>query len=102
MSRQMKLLLCCCLLVLTMFTLVPTFAQDGGRAMTDQEMAIAAAVADCPMDEQITLAASVPGLNFPFFVHMMNQLVAAGEGLNAEVIQLDGQNQATKQTADVE
>ncbi|MBC7811518.1 MAG: hypothetical protein H7175_10240, partial [Burkholderiales bacterium] len=76
MSRQMKLLFCCIALMLTM--IAPTLAQDagGGRAMTDQEMAIAAAVAECPMDESITLAASVPGLNFPFFVHMMNQLVA--------------------------
>src|SRR5262245_21763058 len=106
MSKQMKLLLCGMVLVLAIFT--PALAQDAteepttGRTMTDQEIAIADAVAACPMDDQITIAASVPGLNFPFFVHMMNQLVMAGEGLNAEVIQLDGQNQATKQTADVE
>jgi inositol transport system substrate-binding protein len=111
MSKYMKLLLCC--IALMLLALTPVLAQDAteepteegatvGRTMTDQEVAIADAVAECAMDEQITIAASVPGLNFPFFVHMMNQLVAAGEGLNAEVIQLDGQNQSTKQTADVE
>jgi inositol transport system substrate-binding protein len=105
MSKLMKLLQIC--IALALVALTPVFAQEAteepaGRTMTDQEVAIAEAVAECPMDEQITIAASVPGLNFPFFVHMMNQLVTAGEGLNAEVIQLDGQNQATKQTADVE
>jgi len=104
MFKHNKFLLSCIALMLLVLT--PVFAQDGeepmGRVMTDQEVAIADAVAECPMDAQITIAASVPGLNFPFFVHMMNQLVVAGEGLNAEVIQLDGQNQSTKQTADVE
>jgi len=86
-----------------------TIAQDateepaaGGRVMTEPEIAIAEATAACPTDQPLTIAASVPGLNFPFFVHMMNQLVAEGEALGVEVIQLDGQNQASKQAADVE
>jgi len=46
---------------------------------------------------------SLPGLNFPFFVHMMNKLVEEAEAIgNITVIQLDGQNSSTKQTADVE
>src|SRR5258706_16354190 len=106
MSKHMKLLLCCIVLMLAL--LAPVLAQDAtqeptpeadttaeptGRTMPDQEVAIADAVAQCPMDKKITIAASVPGLNFPFFVHMMNQLVAAGKDLNADVLQLDGQNQ---------
>jgi ABC-type sugar transport system substrate-binding protein len=92
------------LLALTLVpTLMPTFAQEpGAREMTEAEQTIADAVADCPTDQALTIAASVPGLNFPFFVHMMNQLVAEGEALGVEVIQLDGQNSSTKQTADVE
>ena len=36
---------------------------------------------------------SVPGLNFPFFVHMMNQMKAEAETLGGiTVIESDGQN----------
>ncbi len=45
----------------------------------------------------------MPGLNFPFFVHMMNQMKAEAEALGGiTVIESDGQNQTPKQTADVE
>ena len=45
----------------------------------------------------------MPGLNFPFFVHMMNQMKAEAEALgNITVIEIDGQDQTPKQTADVE
>ena len=54
-------------------------------------------------DKPLTILESVPGLNFPFFVHMMNQMKAEAEGLgNITVIESDGQDQTTKQTADVE
>ncbi len=45
---------------------------------------------------------SVPSLGFPFFVHMQNQFNEEAAALNVEVINYDGQNQTTKQTADVE
>lgn len=57
--------------------------------------------------EPLTIAFSVPGLNFPFFVHMMNlaEQHAASLG-DIEFISLDGQEQgapsSTKQTADLE
>ena len=62
-----------------------------------------ARAAPAAQDEQLTIAFSVPGLNFPFFVHMMNLARAEAERLgNIEFIELDGQNSAPKQTADME
>ena len=53
--------------------------------------------------KELTILESVPGLNFPFFVHMMNQMKAEAEALgNITVIESDGQDQTPKQTADVE
>ena len=59
--------------------------------------------ASAQADKQVTILASVPGLTFPFFVHMMNQVKAQAETLgNIEVIESDGQVSSPKQTADVE
>jgi len=110
MKRSMFILWVVALAALVFAPVLVTVAQDatpepmmmGGRVMTEPEIAIAEAIAECPTDQPLTIAASVPGLNFPFFVHMMNQLVAEGEALGVEVIQFDGQNDAIKQTADVE
>jgi ABC-type sugar transport system substrate-binding protein len=56
--------------------------------------------------EPLTIAFSVPGLNFPFFVHMMNLAQAHADELGIQMIQLDGQEQgapsSTKQSADIE
>jgi ribose transport system substrate-binding protein/inositol transport system substrate-binding protein len=53
--------------------------------------------------EELTILESVPGLNFPFFVHMMNQMKAEAESLGGiTVIESDGQDSTPKQTADVE
>ncbi|MHA3979010.1 substrate-binding domain-containing protein [Halovulum sp. GXIMD14794] len=49
-----------------------------------------------------TIAFSVPSLGFPFFVHMQNEFNAEAETLGVTVQNYDGQNQTTKQTADVE
>lgn len=48
------------------------------------------------------IAFSVPSLGFPFFVHMQKQFNEEAAALGVEVINYDGQNQTTKQTADVE
>jgi len=54
-------------------------------------------------DKPLRIAFSVPGLNFPFFVHMMNLAEQQAQALgNIEFIPLDGQNSAPKQTADME
>lgn len=57
-------------------------------------------------DEPLRIAFSVPGLNFPFFVHMMNLAQAHCDELGIEMIQLDGQENgapsSTKQSADLE
>ena len=45
---------------------------------------------------------SVPGLTFPFFVHMMNAMKTAVEAQGGTPIESDGQVSSPKQTADVE
>lgn len=56
--------------------------------------------------EPVKIAFSVPGLNFPFFVHMMNLAQQHCDSLGVEMVQLDGQEQgapsSTKQSADLE
>jgi ABC-type sugar transport system substrate-binding protein len=56
--------------------------------------------------EKLKIAFSVPGLNFPFFVHMMNLAQAHADELGIEMIQLDGQENgapsSSKQSADLE
>src|SRR5690242_20127361 len=49
-----------------------------------------------------TILASVPGLTFPFFVHMMNAFKAEAAKQGLAVIESDGQVSSPKQTADVE
>ncbi len=48
------------------------------------------------------ILASVPGLSFPFFVHMMNAFKKEIEAQGYEAIESDGQVSSPKQTADVE
>jgi inositol transport system substrate-binding protein len=60
-----------------------------------------------PLMSSVALAAdkilaSVPGLSFPFFVHMMNAFKAEIEKQGYEAIESDGQVSSPKQTADVE
>src|SRR5271165_7459201 len=64
-------------------------------------MAIALA-APAFADDKPTILASVPGLTFPFFVHMMNAFKAEGEKQGYNVLQSDGQVSSPKQTADIE
>ena len=54
-------------------------------------------------DEPLTIAFSIPGLNFPFFVHAERMVREAAEEMgNIEIITFDGQNDASKQVADLE
>src|SRR5690348_8951882 len=54
-------------------------------------------------NKPLTILESVPGLNFPFFVHMMNQMKSEAASLgDITVIESDGQDQTPKQTADIE
>lgn len=54
-------------------------------------------------DKKVTIAVSVPSLSFPWYVHMQNQFKAEAEKLGGvELIILDGENSAPKQTSDVE
>ncbi len=53
--------------------------------------------------QDLTIASSMPALEFPFFVHMQRSIAAEAEKIGGiALIETDGQNQTTKQTADVE
>ena len=52
--------------------------------------------------EKVEILTSVPGLTFPFFVHMMNFMKASVEEMGGTPIESDGQVSSPKQTADVE
>jgi inositol transport system substrate-binding protein len=64
-------------------------------------MALALAAPAFAEDKPMILA-SVPGLTFPFFVHMMKAFKAEGEKQGFTVIESDGQVSSPKQTADIE
>lgn len=53
--------------------------------------------------QDLTVATSMPALEFPFFVHMQSALDKEAQAIGGvELLATDGQNQTTKQTADVE
>lgn len=53
--------------------------------------------------QDLTIASSMPALEFPFFVHMQRAIAAeAGTIGGISLIETDGQNQTTKQTGDIE
>ena len=63
---------------------------------------LAGAPAPARQDEQLQIVFSVPGLNFPFFVHMMNIARDKAAELDVELIELDGQDNSATQSAGVE
>ena len=68
-------------------------------------LVVAASFAAAPVaaQDELTIQSSVPGLEFPFFVHMQKELRAEAEALGGiNLIETDGENSAPKQTADVE
>ncbi|RPJ02140.1 MAG: sugar ABC transporter substrate-binding protein, partial [Chloroflexi bacterium] len=66
-------------------------------------VAVAPLAATAQEDKPLKIASSMPNMAFPFFVHMQNQIRAEAEALGEiELFEMDGQNQATKQTADVQ
>lgn len=53
--------------------------------------------------QDLTIASSMPALEFPFFVHMQSALAKEAAAIGGiQLIETDGQNQTTKQTLDVE
>ena len=64
-------------------------------------MAVALATPAFAADKD-TILASVPGLTFPLFVHMMLAFKAEAAKQGVDVIESDGQVSSPKQTADIE
>jgi inositol transport system substrate-binding protein len=71
------------------------------RLFVASALALSVATASVAKAED-TILCSVPGLTFPFFVHMMKAFKAEAEKLGVSVIESDGQVSSPKQTADVE
>jgi ABC-type sugar transport system substrate-binding protein len=63
---------------------------------------LASTAAPARQDERLQIAFSVAGLNFPFFVHMMNIARDTAAELDVELIELDGQDNSATQSAGIE
>jgi len=65
-------------------------------------MPLVTAAAPNRQDEKLKIAVSVPGLNFPFFVHVMDIARAQAAELNVELVELDGKDDSNTQIAGLE
>jgi ABC-type sugar transport system substrate-binding protein len=63
---------------------------------------LASAAAPKRQEEKLKIAFSVPGLQFPFFVHMMNIAEDKAAELDIELIKSDGQDNTATQIAGLE
>jgi inositol transport system substrate-binding protein len=77
-----------------MHKLIKTAIAAGGLALSMNAGAIA--------QDKVEILTSVPGLTFPFFVHMMNAMKDAVTAQGGTPIESDGQVSSPKQTSDVE
>jgi ABC-type sugar transport system substrate-binding protein len=65
-------------------------------------MPLSSMAAPARQDEKLQIAFSVPGLQFPFFVHMMTIAREKAAELDIELIELDGQDNSATQSAGLE
>jgi ABC-type sugar transport system substrate-binding protein len=65
-------------------------------------MPLSGAAAPARQDETLQIAFSVPGLQFPFFVHMMDIARDKAAELNVELTELDGQDDSATQSSQLE
>jgi ABC-type sugar transport system substrate-binding protein len=78
-------------------------ARIGAAAAVAVVLATAMSGAASADQKKLVILASLPGLKFPFFVHMLKDIEAdAKKTGNIDIIEGDGQVSSTKQTADVE
>src|SRR5918993_4848429 len=63
---------------------------------------LAVAPTSARQDEQLQIVFSVVGLNFPFFVHMVNIAEEKAAELDIELIVQDGQDDSATQSANLE
>src|SRR5215216_1265100 len=63
---------------------------------------LASAPAAARQNDQLQVVFSVPGLNFPFFVHMVNIAKEKAVELDVELIVQDGQDDSATQSANLE
>jgi ABC-type sugar transport system substrate-binding protein len=78
-------------------------AAPAQQAAPQPTAATAAQPAAGDANKKLTVALSVPGLSFPFFVFMESAVKDEAQKLgNIDIVTLDGQNQVPKQTADLE
>ncbi len=91
-------------LVMLAACVAPAAAPAAPAAPAGDATAAPAEEAAAPAEgETLRIAFSVPGMTFPFFVHMEKQFRDEAEQIGGiEVITLDGQDNTTKQVADIE
>jgi ABC-type sugar transport system substrate-binding protein len=63
---------------------------------------LASVPAAARQDDKLQIVFSVPGLNYPFFVHMANIAQEKAKELDVELIVQDGQNDSSTQSANLE
>jgi ABC-type sugar transport system substrate-binding protein len=118
MQRSNRLLMFVSLLVMFVMLLsacaptaeAPTSEEPAAEESTAEEPASEEAATEepaaeepaAPEGEALRIAFSIPGLNFPFFVHMEKQLREEADSLGVEIVTMDGQNNTEKQAADLE
>jgi ABC-type sugar transport system substrate-binding protein len=85
--------------LLALFALVLSACTPVAPAPSGDAAAPAAADAE---EKVYRIGFSIPGLNFPFFVHMEKQVRDEAAKLGVEIITLDGQDNTEKQVADLE
>ena len=72
------------------------------RRIATAAILAAALAAPAFADDKPLILVSVPGMGFPFFVHMMKAFEAEAAKQGLDVIEADGQMSSPKQTADIE
>ncbi len=80
----------------------PAAEAPAAEAAATEAPAAEAPAAEAPA-EDLQIAFSLPGMNFPFFVHMEKQFRAAADEIGGiEVLTLDGQDNTATQVAGIE
>ncbi len=94
-------------LMLLVACVAPAAPAPAAEAPADEATPAPAAEEAAPEEaaegETLQIAFSIPGMSFPFFVHMERQIRAAAEEIGGiEIITLDGQDNTATQVAGIE
>jgi ABC-type sugar transport system substrate-binding protein len=103
MKRTTYLIVALIMLLSTLISACAPVSPAANAPAADETAAEATAAPAAEGTEPLKIAFSVPDMAFPFFVFMETQVRAQADELGGiEILTLDGQNNLSKQTADVE